>query len=215
MKNILIATYILIVLLISAFAKAETLTVSSVQFRPDRNLLKITGTYYGVCLNKIRPSLEEVVALKKDEAAVRLQLLQHGPCATQFKEIPFEMALDTRTLGLPVGETVEVHIDNLQTKTGPIALTTDQAIEFDYANLQNYTGIVSQLGEKNFVLTREDNSVVKLNGPFDYAKYVGRLVSVRGFEMAYNVQPIRMTDDRNSANVARVMVMNIFELDLN
>lgn len=214
MKNILIATYILIVLLISAFAKAETLTVSSVQFRQDRNLLKISGTYFGVCLNKIRPSLEEVTTFKKDEVAVRLQLLQQGPCAAQYKKVPFEMALDTRTLGLPVGEAIEVHIDNLQAKSGPIELTTDQAIDFDYANLQSYTGVISQLGEKNFILNLENNNVVKLSGPFDYAKYVGRLVSVRGFEMGYNVQPIRMTDG-DAANIARVMVMNIFDLDLN
>ena len=219
MKGLLIATYVLIVLLISAFAKADTLTISRAQYLPEQSLLKISGTYFGICLDQVRPSLTFNDKTKGSEARdVLLNLIESAPCATQYKRIPFEMAIDVRALGLPEGQMQTLHFNHAFEKRTPVQISvkTEQSIEIDYSSLSKASGVVTQTADRKFVLLGNDGSIIQLRGPFDFANYVGQTIAVHGYEMNVHIQPIVASDVNDFAAEPMnrtLMVLNIFALN--
>lgn len=223
MKNILIGTYIIVVLLISAFARASQVIIQEAQYNPERNLIKVEGSYSGVCLKHVRPSLK-VDQTEDGFIDYKLQLVANEICPTQVEKYNFEMAVDTRSIGLPEKQNLILNFNHPMQKkmTEPLVVNNNFSYVLDYENLDLISGQVIELEGRTpqYAILTEDNIVFKLKGPFQFSKYVNQVISVKGYELKIQIQPIREASttplnevSTSGSNLKSFNVMTIFTLN--
>lgn len=216
MKNVLIGVYILVVLLMSAFVRASGVVVQNSSYNPNSNLLKIQGHYSGVCLKHVRPSLK-VDQTNNGQENFKLDLLADEVCPTQVGNYNFEMAVDTRTIGLPENQPLVLNFNHPMQKrvSEPLVVYNKFSYNLDFSQLNLITGQVALFQSNNanpqYVLLTQDNKIYALSGPFNFSNYVNQVISVKGYELQTQVQPIRemiAASDLIGFNVMTVFTLN-------
>lgn len=205
-------------MLISAFAKAANLVVADSMYQPKQNLILVHGQYSGICLSHVRPSL--VVENGAYGPQFKLDLLAKEICPSQLKNYKFEMAIDARSLGLPERSNVALGFNHPTQKRlgGPMIINNQSSFPFDYKDLILINGQIVALDSGDYGIVLKNNELMKLDGAFDYSKYVGTFVTLKGFEMNYKIQPIaepfaELTSMREVKQVKKFIALAIFSLN--
>lgn len=195
MKNILIGIYIIAVLLISAFARASQITIHSSNFNSKSNILKVNGYYNGICLKHVRPSLK-VEQFNNGLPDYKLNLLADEICPPQVRNYKFEMAIDSRTLGLPENEILVLNFNHPVQKrtTNPILINNKYSYSLDFSKLNLINGRVIRFEGSNqkpiYAVQTSNDEIFVLKGPFDFSNYLDQNVSLKGYELKIQIQPI-------------------------
>ncbi len=189
-RNLVITAYILAILAISGFAKAETVSVNRLELIPQSYAVSVGGEYIAGCPMLLKAKVVEYNT-SSDEVSLMLINSQDNFC-TQVIEEPrqFDFVFDIRSLGLEPGRQYSFNIVNN---------TNVQFSNFDmYIPVSGWQGSLDQKvqhGHINkvdgqFILLLDRTRFLNLDSSLNLEPYIGQKVLVSGISLLDHLAPI-------------------------
>lgn len=193
MKKAFIFIYILAILLISGFAKAQNPMIEKIQYSPETLKFQVSGQHTYFCKSEFKPIVVSQQVIENNVLVKNVVVRPSRPCIELLNSAqPFDLTFDARDLNLLPNQKTIVRFQNVNTELTQnvfeISIDDSVATEVGVEKVE-FAGQLVKLATGGYAIA-DDSQAFKVVSEFDLERYVGSDVSIIGTDFVYQVAPV-------------------------